>query len=459
MKGRTKSIIPLMLMIFILIFPQSSVTEGIQLNMLLTGEADIPLSVSISSPYFYSLAQYDEDRIASLNKLLQHISAGIRVEDQLTETGIYIDDEAVLSVYEWPEENKTRKTFSFEPEIILENGMNHEQKEESVFTGFLDTQFFRINRLMDSLYLLLEKSPSAFENLCKSEKTALSFKKFGKAVRQVIIRFSAEYVREHFPDALFALTESEECRSFLGQLHFNGSQKIILLYDTDDHIIRMNYDGTAGFSEESLRKVSINWKTLRTQDHMLDDMTIKTPAVKGYDKYNLTYSRELDLTDPDHHAVIWNFELDLKAGEVRKRIQFTTDLRVDENILKGKSQFSQKQDGKESKIIIVPALGKENAPEYEGLLEITYYSGKIVDSSFATRLRVSPGDHLSLPEYDHPCFINAQSTEGIAAEEELQSRLESILVSRLMMLPREDLDFFSKDIPDEVWNTLTQSLY
>ena len=459
MKGRKNGIILLILMVILLVFPQFSEAEGIQLSTLLTGETDQPLSVSISSLCFHSLAQYDEERTGSLNRLLQHISAGILIEDPLTETTVYIDDEPVFSVYEWPQGNKTRKSFSFEPDTVLETETSHEQKEEPAFTCFLDTQFFRINRLMDSMYYLLEKFPSAFEDLCKSDKTALSFKKYGKAVRQVTIRFPADYVRDHFPDALCTLTESEECRSFIRQLHFNGSQKIVLLYDTEDHIIRINYDGTAGFSEESLRKVSVNWKTLKAQDHLLDELILKTPAIKGYDKYNLSYNRELDLTDPDHYAVLWNYELDLKAGEVRKKIQFTTDLRFEENILKGKSQFSQKQDGKENKITIEPAISKEYDAEYEGLLEITNYSGKIVNSRITTRLRISPGNHLSLRESDHTRFIDSQSSEGSAAEERLQSGLESILVNRLLLLPREDLDFFSKDIPDEIWNTLTQSLY
>ena len=44
-------------------------------------------------------------------------------------------------------------------------------------------------------------------------------------------------------------------------------------------------------------------------------------------------------------------------------------------------------------------------------------------------------------------------------EEELQSAMDSLLIRKLLTLPAEDLDFLNRDIPDDVWKSITQSLF
>ena len=62
-----------------------------------------------------------------------------------------------------------------------------------------------------------------------------------------------------------------------------------------------------------------------------------------------------------------------------------------EDILDGKTVFSEKQDGNETKKTIITKLQKENSDEYNGTIEITNYSGKIVTSSAEYSVCVSRG--------------------------------------------------------------------
>ena len=452
-------IIQLILMLIIFLIPACSPAEEVMLDTLMSGTAESGLSVSFEAPEYRFLAQYGEERLETLNRLLKHFSVEFNINDQHSETVICIDQEPVFSVFESTENNQTQRKYSFEPDLVLEDETETEEKNSPSFSSFLEQHFFTTNRLLDELFLLFDKTSDAFADMAKADTVSLSFKKIGKAVRRVTIRFSADFVSNRFPRALSELSESEECRQFIGQFVYDGTQKIVLLYDADNNLIRISYDGTAGLSEDSLRRVSVSWRCLRKQDHKIDDLTIKTPAVKGYDKYNLIYSREMDLTDPDHHAVVWNYELDLKAGDLRQKIQFQNEMSYEEEILKGKVLFTQKEDGKEFRKTIIPSLKKENDGEYEGSLEITDYSGKIITSRIQTGISLSTGRKLSMPESDSARVVLQESPEREKTEEELQEKITNMLLNRLMLLPKEDLDFFSRDIPDDIWSTITQSIH
>ena len=446
-------------LILVLLFPAVSGSEKLQPDMLLTGVSSSQLSVTLISPEYLSLAQYGEERIESLNRLMKHISLETGIDGSGAAAVFCIDQEPLFSVYESVEENNIRTCYSFIPDIALENSLDEEKTGGYSTLHDLETHFFRINRLLDSFYSVFGKCPGAFPELVRNESVSLNFRKIGKAVRRITIRFSADYVRDSFPGALSALTDSEEERKFIEQCVFEGSQRIMLLYDKDNKLIRISYDGTAGLSPEMLRRISVNWKCLRDDQHKIDDLTLKTPAVKGYDKYNLVYARELDQSDPEHQVMVWDYELDLRENDIRQKIQYKSEILYEQGSLTGTMTFAQKQDGKEEKTTLAPSLKKENEGEYKGSLEITDYSGKIIYSRVRTGLIISSGRDITAPDKDAARVISLESSARKEAEEEIQDRLASVLVSRLITLPAEDLDFFSRDIPEGIWNSIIQSLY
>lgn len=449
----------LILILILILLPVTSFTDSFGIDSILSGTLPSSFSATFASPEYQSLAQYGKERIEDLNSLMKHLSVEISIRDSLSRTLISIDREPLFSVYESVDEDKSRKMYSFKPEVVLENRAENQGSDVLAFVQYLDQHFYKINKLLDSLYPVFEKVPDTFSDFARTEPVTLNFRKIGKAVKRITIRFPADYVNDSFPEALCALTEKEEDRQFIQQIVFNGAQRIVLLYDADESLIRISYDGTAGFSSDTLRKVSVNWKCLRTPDQKIDDITIKTPAVKGYDKYNLVYTRELDLTDPENCSVTWNYELDLRERDLREKIQFNSDLRSEDNKLTGTLTYNQKQDNEERKKVLVPSVKKENEGEYAGSLEITDYSGKIMISRMTIGLTISDGVHFSMPETASVRVISTEEQNRKKEEEDLQTEMARILVSRLMELPKEDLAFLSSDIPDDIWDMISQSLF
>ena len=432
--------------------PFAAFSEGIGFDALLTGEFSSPVTVAFSSPEYGSLAQFGKERLDSLNRLAGHFGLEISLDGSESKTTVSVDSDAVYSMTERVSKDAVRTVYSFEPDAVYESVP---QETETGFYGFLDRQFFLINRLTDQLYPVFEKAAEAFPDRTKTAAEKVKYKDYGTSVRKVTITFPSDFVKEQFPKALSGLADSEECGEFISGLLFSGMQKIVLCFDADGHIIRANYDGTAGLSEESMSRVSLSWRCLRSEDRRKDDITLKTPSVKGFDRYNLTYVRETVITEEGPHTASWDFQLDLKAGEEKKKIRYNADLSFSSGSLTGKAVYSEREDRKEDRITILPEIRKDQEDEYSGTLEIQRNSGKILISSVKTGIRISP----YTPDEGSGTDAASGTGKGKYTEEELQSAMDSLLIRKLLTLPAEDLDFLNRDIPDDVWKSITQSLF
>ena len=185
-----------------------------------------------------------------------------------------------------------------------------------------------------------------------------------------------------------------------------------------------------------------------------------TPGLdkEGTDRYNISYERETDLSDPDHHMIKWDLQIDLKTEQKKQKISSNADLMFSEQKLTGQIVFSDKQETEEKEITITPSLQKENDSEYAGTIEITNNSGKIVLSSIAASVRIASGNPLHFPETQDLQLIRVSDDDQASVMDRLSDMQNRILIRRLLSLPTEDLAFFSMDIPKDVWQTLMQTL-
>ena len=100
------------------------------------------------------------------------------------------------------------------------------------------------------------------------------------------ITFPADFTAEKFPQIISTLVESGESREWIEKFVFHGKQRIVLLLDENERLIRVSYDGEAGISEDKLRRVSVVWRSFREKGIRRDKLVMKTPSVSGYDRNN-----------------------------------------------------------------------------------------------------------------------------------------------------------------------------
>ena len=411
-------------------------------HYLLTGEFESPVTFSIHAPEYTHLAQYGKERLDSLNRLLSHVSVAVSSVQDRMETVLYIDQKPIISITDTLAETMNREQIQTE----------EENADKDEFISFLDEQYFRLNHLMDELYPVFCKAADSFPELAGRTSATLNFSGFGKSASRMTIQFSSDYVSEHFPDALADLCENQSTRDDLKKLKFQGSQKIVLLFDQNNNVLRVNYDGTVGMSEDEMRRISLVWKCLRSEEHIKDSLTIKTPAVKGYNRDNISYDRELDLSDPENRKMKWDYQLDQKKEKDRTKIRYTGDLTSEGTNSTGKISYNVKGSSiPEHSIIITEALCEEKEAEYTGTLEITNKTGKIVTSSVMSGFSIGESyqPDTQKKEQTGSQIIKITGDKGIP-EEAIRA-----LIQKMMTLPDEDTEFLRKDIPDEIWKLLT----
>lgn len=458
MKKRIGSgIIFFVFVLMLSIFTCFTCAEEITADFLMTGETNEPVSMIISSPEYKTISRFGEERKDSLNRLLKHLSLSVNTDGTTSETIVMIDQEPVYSYVQTTDGTILKTVYSVSPDTVVVQQEN-EKEDDLPVLSFVNDHFFMLNRLLDELYPAFEKSAEVFSDYAKESAVSLNFTGYGKAVKRITISLPDQYISEQFPAVPADLAVSAECKTFIESLLFQGTQKIVLLYDQDNRLLRINYDGKAGLSEESMRKVSVVWKCRRSDEGKKDSLTLKTPSLTGNDKYNMTYERDL-LASQDDRSVKWNLQLDFKEGQIKKKTGFSADLIYEDNTLKGEVSYSEKQDGNESKVIIVPSIRKEKPSEFSGTIEIADYSGKIVLTRTEYTVQVSSGKDLTVPE-----ILNVQGNDvseqgDVTKNEGIQDLLSGALIRKLLLLPAEDLVFFNSDIPDDVWNTLVQSLF
>ena len=445
-----------MVMVLIMLF-SNAFAEEIGPDLIMKGVYGSPVTITISSPSYRMLSQFSEERKEMLNRLIGHIGLSVTLDGHVSETVLYIDQDEIYTALETVQGSLRQTAYSFDPENVYETSLSEEKEDVSDFSGFLDSEFHPLNQLLDELYPVFEKIPEAFSEYVRIAGVSLSFKGYGKGVRKVTVPIPESYVTEHFPAAIANLSDTDTGKRWIEKLVFRGSQKIILLYDAAGKLLRVNYDGIVGLAEDSLRKVSVVWRSVRDGETKKDHITLKTPALKGNDRYNLTYEREINRNGSSDDSIQWSMQIDMKDGENKRKITFSGDLATKDGLFGGSAVFTEKQENDERRITIVPELRKENGSEYLGTIEITNYSGKIVLSSIVTDIHVSPGRELSPPNAG-TIKTKEQKTGNESHTDQLQDCLNHILIRRLMVLPPEDIEFLSLDIPDEVWDSLMKSI-
>ena len=433
------------LIVLLIMIPLSANADNNLYDVILNGQYKSPVTVTVSSPLYSFISEFGESRTEMYNRMLKHFSISLTLDNDYSDTALLIDQAPVVSYMESNRQSLSKMIYLYENETAYDFVSENELIENSSFLSFLENDFFKTNNLLDELYPLFIKTADAFQQFSKPSSASISFKGYGKGVRKVTIPLSGDYVKEYYSKVLSDLADTEESRRFIGQLVFSGPQKIILLYDQDDQLLRINYDGTVGFDENSMRRVSLVWRCLRNADQKKDNLTLKTPAQKGYNKYNMVYSRE-----KDNNSLNWQYQLDFKEDDVKKKISFNAEFQIHDGIMSGEAVFSEKQEDNEKKINILPVLKKEKDAEYDGTIEITDYSGKIVVSSIRAEISVSSNVQAVKDKADTvPVHLSS---------EEVKERISSVFIRRLLLLPADDISFLSQDIPVNVWESLLKSL-
>ena len=148
----------------------------------------------------------------------------------------------------------------------------------------------------------------------------------------------------------------------------------------------------------------------------------------------------------------WSAETDRVSDGTRTREFSKVSLHLQDHRIAGTLSELDTSRGKENATEILLDAAAEDGCSYSGTLEIIRKKDKIENEKWLIRFDLSkavPGQSVSR--------ISEMIPLDNVSPQDIQDRLTSAVVRRLMKLPSEDLSFLKDGIPENLWQEILQT--
>ena len=392
-----------------------------------------------------SLPQLSETRTGWLNGILKHLTFRIRSDGIVQEEEIDVDNKPVIECTTRKEAGKTEAFFPFDEHIYITDGTDLTELLTGIPAEADMTEYYtEIQVLLPEFYSFFNGLPELFPDSVSESKVSIQYKGYGTAVKRYAMVLSQDVLSTEKMSEYLASEELAHVRRFLTGTVLNGKQRLTLLRDADGNLMKVNYTGKSGLNEESIRNTDVDWRCLNNGNNHKDVFVLKTPAVTGTERHNITLTRESVLQPDGTEEYTCSIDTDEVKNRIRNRIRLDISLKANSERISGnavkKTTSSGVNDIREFIISIEPG----EAEDYHGSLEITHDLNKI------------DREHLhvefSWKTCDTPSWTEGES--AVPTEKDLQhirEKTAGLLLRALEDIPEEDLQYILADLPDNWW--------
>ena len=397
------------------------------------------------------IPQFSETRTEWLNKLLKHIVFRIRSDGKVQEESIEVDGKAVLgSITRTTEEGKeTRFSFSDtiycteQPQDIIGLLAGTEPEEDD--TGY----YAGIRNLLPEFYDFFSGLAELFPDQVNESKVSIQYKGYGTAVKRYAITFSDDILSSETMTEYLRREEMSGVRQFLSKIILSGRQRLTLLKDEDGKLMKVNYTGKSGMTGDIIRNTDLDWRCLRSENGYKNVLTLKTPAVSGSDRHNISMIQESVIQQDGTELYQCTVDTDEVKNRNKIRIRLDISLNEKDGKISGtavKKTTSSGLNELHNYQIEIDCAGDE---EYHGSLEIIHELNKIEREHFRLHFASAPCD---LPEWENGVSVHATEQEL----RKIRQKATGVFLRALAELPEEDLQYFIADLPDNWWKQTIQ---
>ena len=436
-----------LVMLILVLIPVSSFAGEID-NLLsgLAGPAAGPTELVFNMEAI-RLPQFSENRAEWLNGLLKHIVFRIRTDDTVQETTIETDGQAVLGYITRTGENWCETRFSFSDQIYRTETTRN---IISIITESLPEEndidyYAKIQVLLPEFYCFFSGLPDLFPENTSESKVNIQYKGYGTAVRRYSMTLSSDILYSESMAEYLAGNEMKELRTFLSDVVLEGKQRLTLLKDAEGNLMKVNYTGKSGKREDSIRNTDVDWKCLRRENGYKDILTLKTPAVSGTDRHNISLTQEMLLNEDGTEDYQCSVDTDEVKSRVRKRVRLDISLAEKDGKITGSAKKKSTSSGINDIYEYEIETESPEAEEYQGSLEIIHELNKIERE----HLRIH---FIALP-CEKPVWENGISVSITESDlQMIRQKAAAVFLKALTGLPEEDLQYIIADLPDGWWN-------
>ena len=453
-----KKALALLLVLCSLILPASALAGEISalLNLLFQAEND-PLRLELSGQV-QAYPPFDEQRVNDLNRLLNHVSLDLLLDGDVSDIRLLVDEKETVQLMQKTTEGQTSlwtdlapaTTFCLPAEEWTESGSTLWVEEADVTLAALGRGWLDLSNMYD----LLAVWPEIAGERAKESAVRQKVKRMGTATRKVVISCTAEDVAQGAVTEMIQALPHGALQNLLAQLIFEGRQRLVLLFDAEGGLLRVQYGGKAGLNAEDLRSVSLDWKCQHRENQQLDDLALKTPAVTGRNRFNVNLSRTLREAEEGERMTL-TFAADRMWEGVRTRFSGEADLSWADS-LNGVFSFTRTVGSDQQTVEIRPEGIRNTVGIMKGKLAISRSSSKIKQEDYLLDVQLREGETLTWPTETETAALTAplaQNSSWAALSEKVAARL----LQHLLLVPAEDLDYLLRDLPANVGLMVTEN--
>lgn len=432
---------------------------------------DMPLRLTVGAE-IVSEASSGETRLAHLQALMKHLSLRVDVQQLQDETWsrvhVMVDSKPAVTVSMREGAGATllqatglknttcRTAATIADPLSLLTGGDAEGLSFFGKTG-AGAQWAKESEAM------LAKLGKALASYGKEKKTDVAIKDMGKAKLKTIYTVPAEEASK-LTGLLAPIAGKGELGALVGKLIFSGKQQFQLYQNAEGTILKLTYDGKCGLSEEDMRDVSLSWSLRRDDDNTRDTFTLKTPAVTGNNRNNITFNRVAQVHKSgaitmkikarqeqvaNKQMTSWECDADLKttAEDEKNRLTGTVTLK------------HTAPDDTSSKLILTPdlLLATAEKPFADGKMSVKTTRGSNTLLEANLTLRLDEGEYFNWELTEKDVDLDGMGKKKLAAlREELIAGMTTSLVRHIALLPREDALYLFADLDEQAVDKIVE---
>ena len=393
-----------------------------------------------------NIPQFSETRTGWLNDLLKHMTFRVRSDGNIQDEEIDIDGKPAIECITRDNNGNPEFRFSFDDRIYVSE---NENDLSGMLTGLvpddeMNEYYSRLQVLLPEFYRFFSGLPELFPDCANETKVSIQYKGYGTAVKRYAMVLGQDVLSSEQMTEYLGNGEMTHVRDFLSKAVLNGKQRLTLLCDADGNLMKVNYTGKSGLNGGSIRNTDVDWRCLKNGYDYKDVLVLKTPAVTGTERHNVTLNREYRQQPEGAEEYRCTIDTDEVRNRIRSRIRFELSLDAADGKISGNAEIKKNSSGLNdiSKYIIDIISGE--GEEYRGSLEIAHELNKIEREHFRA--------DFTWAVCEAPVWENAG--KYVSAEQDIQNiRLKAagVFLRAIADIPEKDLQYIIADLPDNWW--------
>ena len=430
------------------------------------GEWDLesmPVEVNVSAAVLTHMP-FSDERVKQLTAITDRLALRLHWQPLAGEiqsrAALLLDGEELISFAQQQTENETMLQLSALPDTTYSAAsapldvLLGQSSQATELWGLTGTE----HEWLEQGYELLMNLETALEPYLDAEKSVkTAIENMGRAA------VCQDYTVKSADAAVLTELLSGACpdgrlKELVSSLIFSGKQTLRVYRTSEGVPLRMEYNGNCGKSEDALRDVNLVWRLRRDDEAYRDEVTLKSPALKGSDRNTISWNCAVTKTKKG----ALNLDCALEYTVVKAKVKTTLDAEIDlKNELSGEDshitgdvEIKQKIDDESwNKLIFEPNLtiyGAAGSPYVDGTVNVKGQTGSNTTEEALLTLSLARAGYMSWEMRENTVDLSLMDEAALSsAKQEVSQAVAATVIRGLIRAMGTEATYLFQDIPEE----------